>query len=65
MLFSSQQKLHCLLSFQLCFVRLFFVRTTPLCKYHMKIFIFNSIRTFHNVLFVGTKPLLIKAKYIE
>jgi hypothetical protein len=65
MLSSLQQKLHCLLPFQLRFARLPFVRTTPLYKYHMKIFIFSGIHTFHILLFVGTKPLLIKARYIE
>jgi hypothetical protein len=65
MLSSLQQKLHYLLPFQLCFVILSFVRTTPLYKYHMKIFSFSGIHTFHILLLIGTKTLLIKVRYIE
>jgi hypothetical protein len=62
MLSSLQQKLHCLLPFQLHFARLSLVTTTPLYTYHMKILIFSGIRTFHNFfLFVFTTPLLINA----
>jgi hypothetical protein len=49
MLSSLQQKLHCLLQFQLHFAILSFVTTTPLYKYNMKFFIFNGICTFHIV----------------
>lgn len=61
----ESQKQHLSLPFHLLLAKLFFVKITPLFKYHKKIVIFSGILSFQIMSFLGTTYLYMIVLYSE